>query len=74
MYDRATMVEELDREAAILRQRQQAQAPAVAAGVVHDCVDCGEPIPAKRRKAVHGCTRCIVCAKDNERQMKLAHR
>lgn len=66
LYDRATQVEELDREAAILRQRRQAQAPVVAAGVILECVECGEPIPAERRKAVHGCTRCIGCATDNE--------
>ncbi|MBF1285498.1 TraR/DksA family transcriptional regulator [Neisseria sp. CP9] len=25
------------------------------------CEDCGSPIPDARRKAVKGCTRCIVC-------------
>lgn len=76
LYDRATQVEELDREAAILRQRQrqQAQAPALTAGVVLECVECGEPIPIERRQAAQGCTRCIGCAQDNERQEKLAHR
>lgn len=80
LYDRATQVEELDREAAILRQRQrqrqrqQAQAPALTAGVVLECVECGEPIPIERRQAAQGCTRCIGCAQDNERQEKLAYR
>ncbi len=32
------------------------------------CEDCGERIPAKRRYAVPGCTRCISCQEvaDNE--------
>lgn len=76
LYDRATQVEELDREAAIMRQRQrqQTQAPVLIAGVVLECIECGEPIPIERRQAVQGCTRCISCAEENERQEKLAHR
>jgi phage/conjugal plasmid C-4 type zinc finger TraR family protein len=31
-----------------------------------ECVSCGDPIPAARRKAVPGCTRCIDCERDNE--------
>lgn len=25
------------------------------------CIDCEKPIPAKRRAAVPGCTRCVKC-------------
>lgn len=28
-----------------------------------ECIDCGEVIPEKRRKAVPGCVRCIECQK-----------
>lgn len=30
------------------------------AGFSH-CEDCGDPIPEAKRKAVRGCTRCVVC-------------
>lgn len=32
-----------------------------AAGEARYCEDCGEEIPAARRAAVPGCTRCIGC-------------
>ena len=31
-----------------------------------DCIDCGEEIPEKRRKAAPGCERCIECQQDIE--------
>ncbi|MFC3874866.1 TraR/DksA family transcriptional regulator [Neisseria musculi] len=27
----------------------------------YECDDCGGPIPEARRKAVPGCTRCVLC-------------
>jgi len=30
------------------------------------CLDCGEPIPEARRKAVPGCTRCVTCQTEFE--------
>jgi len=33
-----------------------------------DCVDCGEKIPAARRRAAPGCMRCIYCQALSERQ------
>lgn len=27
----------------------------------YKCEDCGSPIPEARRKAVPGCTRCVLC-------------
>lgn len=30
------------------------------------CEDCGEEIPEARRRAVPGCTRCIVCQTEFE--------
>lgn len=31
------------------------------------CVDCGEPIPESRLKAIPGCVRCVECQADYER-------
>ena len=33
-----------------------------------ECIDCKEPIPAARRKAVPGCERCIECQTDFEEE------
>jgi phage/conjugal plasmid C-4 type zinc finger TraR family protein len=32
------------------------------------CIDCDEPIPEARRRAVPGCTRCINCQTEFERR------
>ena len=32
------------------------------------CVDCGEPIPSARRRAVPGCVRCIDCQEEFEQR------
>ena len=34
------------------------------------CVDCGDPIPARRRELVAGCQRCVSCASDIELRLK----
>jgi phage/conjugal plasmid C-4 type zinc finger TraR family protein len=31
-----------------------------------DCIDCSDPIPVERRKAVPGCKRCVDCETYNE--------
>ena len=31
-----------------------------------DCEDCGEPIPAARKKAIPSCTTCIECQHERE--------
>lgn len=35
-----------------------------------DCEDCEQPIPATRQQAAPGCTRCIRCQQEFERQLK----
>lgn len=45
---------------AIAMRNWQSNRPTIPTEVEY-CVDCGEPIPEDRRKAVPGCTRCIVC-------------
>lgn len=34
-----------------------------------DCVECGEEIPARRRQALPGVSRCIACQSENDRQV-----
>lgn len=32
-----------------------------------ECIDCGEPIPDKRRLAIPGCVRCRACQEGAEK-------
>lgn len=32
-----------------------------------ECIDCEEPIPERRRRAVPGCLRCVNCEAELER-------
>lgn len=32
-----------------------------------ECIDCGEPIPAARRKAIQGVQRCVACQQEADR-------
>ena len=32
------------------------------------CIDCGEEIPEKRRLAIEGCQRCMVCQSDYDKE------
>ncbi|WP_047257989.1 TraR/DksA family transcriptional regulator [Chromobacterium subtsugae] len=58
-FDRAQELEELFRAQALAAQADLARlAPRI--GYSH-CEDCGDPIPAPRRAAAPGCTRCIDC-------------
>lgn len=45
-------------DAAVEAQRQKMQ---VTHESLTQCVDCEEPIPLARQKAVKGCLRCIGC-------------
>jgi len=40
---------------------ERAAANRPAGPSLEHCEDCGEKIPAKRRRAVQGCTRCLGC-------------
>lgn len=35
-----------------------------------ECAECGEEIPAARRRAMPGCSRCIACQTEYERSQK----
>jgi phage/conjugal plasmid C-4 type zinc finger TraR family protein len=71
IFDRASELELRQREDAIARQR--ASVAPVTDGKA-DCVDCGVDIPAKRREAVPGCTRCIECERSAEVRRKVMKR
>jgi phage/conjugal plasmid C-4 type zinc finger TraR family protein len=58
IYDRATVIEEMQRQHAIDRQRAKTAGPQV--GYSH-CQDCGEPIDPARRQVVRQCRRCVAC-------------
>jgi len=34
-----------------------------------ECIDCGDPIPAERRRAIRGCQTCFPCAEARERRL-----
>lgn len=65
LYDRATEVEEAQREDALAAQQRRAHL-----GEPRDwrtlsarrCVACGTPIPEARRKALPGVDECVDCA------------
>ncbi len=50
--------------------RRAALAGKTAADSAHFCVECGDDIPAARRKAAPGCTRCVHCMAVYEKTRK----
>lgn len=79
VFDRATEVEQLQRDLAIRSQRREANErerarKAAAILPASECTDCGERIPQARREAESACTRCIKCERDTEARRKLTHR
>lgn len=56
-FDRAQEREQIERDDAILRARLEGRRDRASVGR-RDCLDCGEEIPAERRSAVPGATRC----------------
>jgi len=63
VFDQAGEIEAMHREAAIAAARQALKypAPEMISGVAC-CVECGEPIPAARLRALPGCGLCVECA------------
>ena len=73
MYDRASDIEQLERDRVVQRCRAAGRAQATLAavrGTAQDCHDCGEPISALRQAAVPGCSRCLDCEARHERLRK----
>lgn len=70
--DRASEREQQIREDALRDQARRAGlAGKTAADSALSCIECGDDIPAVRRKAVPGCTRCVCCMSAYERTRKL---
>lgn len=62
VFDRATEIEEMQREDALAEQRRRTgHGPAA-----FECEDCGVDIPEDRRQAAPGATRCIDCQRLRE--------
>lgn len=54
-------------EAAFLAQAlQSAKQPETPVSYSH-CLDCGDPIPEARQKAVKGCKLCVLCQEYEEK-------
>ena len=62
--DQASDREMADREFALAAQR----AACSAGPSCSHCLDCGEPIPAERQRAVPGVTLCVECQSSQEHQ------
>ncbi len=63
--DDASVVEELQREAALSAHRINRD----AVSATH-CVECDEGLPEARRKAYPGCTMCVDCQGEMELRNK----
>lgn len=71
IFDRATEIEEAQREDALQEQARRAglDGKTVADSATH-CVVCDTRIPAARRRAVPGVQTCIDCQSDLERAVR----
>ena len=58
----AGAVVQLERDEAIARIHAELSTPGA-----EDCIDCGQPIPARRRAAMPSAVRCIACQSHHER-------
>ena len=38
------------------------------------CIDCNQVIPARRRKLIRGCIRCVECEEDHEKYKRVNKR
>lgn len=71
VFDRATVLEEQQREDSIARVRRAVAEVGMGGRVVTlHCLDCGEHIEPARIRAVRGVTTCIDCARLNEQKLK----
>ena len=71
MFDRASEQEEQERSRALAEQARRSDLTGkTVADSATTCVDCGDDIPLKRRKAMPGCVRCISCAQRVEKRTR----
>lgn len=67
-FDRATEIEELQREDALALQARRAGLDGkTVSDSAHDCGVCEEPIPDERRVAIPGVQTCVACQAELER-------
>ena len=59
-FDRASEIEQMDRDAALRRQASAREQAALIPAAI-DCRDCGDEIPQARRSAVPGVQFCVDC-------------
>lgn len=64
LFDLASERETLERE--LLIDATRARNPSGES--LHNCGDCGDEIPAGRRRALPGVRTCIYCQQDRERR------
>lgn len=68
IYDRATEIEEAQREDALQAQaRRSGLADKTVADSATECEMCGEAIPELRRQAVPGVQACVACQNEIEK-------
>lgn len=67
-FDRATMLEQAERENVLRHERGKAKArdkPSLS-----HCEDCGNQIPEGRLQALRGVTRCVGCQQEFEKNTR----
>lgn len=75
VYDRASDIEQAQRDDALQAQQRRAAASGINADKTWkdsalDCRVCHEPIPLKRRKALPGVETCIDCQTELEHALR----
>lgn len=63
IFDRASDMEQVQRDAALNKHRQRMAAQSSIPSAEH-CGVCGECIPEGRRQAVPGCQTCVRCQEE----------
>ena len=67
IFDQAQAHDELFRKQALAAQLNKARPGNAPLATQRDCVDCGEPIPAKRLEVNPAAIRCVRCQAKAER-------
>lgn len=70
--DRSQRINE-DFQAFALDLQLKLRDPADYTATGADCAECGEEIPAGRRKAMPGCRFCTNCQADHDNEQLLSH-
>lgn len=71
-YERAALLEQQERDAAIARQRELMQQTTPSPD--GNCIDCGDPIPERRLQAQPNAARCTECQEIEDQKNRMARR